>query len=211
MGKDLVYRGAKTVGNRIRNRALVGAAVGAGGSMVQQKMKGEDISLGRAAKGGLLGAGVGAALGTSAGARGFRRLTSPASTPNLSFGKAVNPAGWSKAAPDITTKLPSGGSIVTKGRSAFGAMSPLDKGFLGYSALSTAKDLNNPESKGHRGEIVGGALGNAGAMLTGGRWKGLRAGRKGSLVKSIGLYTGGSMAGSTIGKSFDRSQEVSGA
>lgn len=210
LGKDLVYRGASTVGNRIQSRALWGAAIGSGGSMLQQKLRGEDVDFGRAAKGGLIGAGVGAALGTSAGARGLRRLTSPASTPNLDFGKSVNPMGWFKKAPDITTKLKGGGSIVSKGRTAFGAMSPLDKGFLGYSALSTAKDLSNPESKGHRGEIVGSALGNAGAMLAGGRWAGLRGGRKGSLMKSIGLYTGGGMAGSAIGKSFDRPQEVPG-
>lgn len=211
LGKDLVNRGATSVGNRIRNRALIGAAVGAGGSMVQQKMKGEDVSVGRAVAGGALGAGVGAALGTTAGARGFRRLTSPASTPNLNFAKSVNPMGWAKKAPDVTTKLTGGRSIVTKGRTAFGAMSPIDKGFLGLSAVDALRASTDKKHEGHRGEAIGGAVGNAAAMMAGSRWAGLRSGRKGSLMKSVGLYTGGSMAGARIGKAFDRPQEVQGA
>lgn len=215
--RQLVNKGTEKVRGRMMRRGLWGAGIGAGGSMLQQKMRGEDVDLGRAAMGGVMGGAIGAAAGTTVGARSLRRLTAPKTTPNMSFGDAVNPAKWLKRSPNVMTgaagsKNFAPGSVATKGHTAFGNMSPLDKGFLGLNAYQGAKAMTDPEQRGHRGETIGGLAGMSGAMLTGSRWGGLRSGSGAmkSIGKSLGLYMGADFAGRQIGKRFDKPEGAPG-
>jgi hypothetical protein len=204
VGKQLAGGASKAVGKRMMRRGLWGAGIGAAGSMVQQKMRGEDISVGRAAAGAAIGGGIGALAGTTAGAKGFRKLTRPASTQHQSFKESINPGNWFKKSPNISTPRPGGGHIVTKGRTAIGNLSPLEKGFLGVNAVGTAKQLHDPESKGHRGQILGSSAGLTAATLAGSRWGAMRRGGFGNTVKGLGLFAGADAAGSAAGKAIDK-------
>lgn len=198
-------KGQAMVRDRMIRRGLTGAAIGAGGSVVKDKLQHKDVSLGRAAIGGALGGGLGVAAGTTMGARGLRRLTAPHATPNMNLAGAANPLN---KAPDVISQFPGRPGILSKGRSAFGNLSPLDKGFLGLSAVQAAGSITKPEHEGHRGEGVGSAVGMSAATLAGSRWKGLShrggGGALGGFGKSIGLYMGGEYAGKSIGRLFDR-------
>jgi hypothetical protein len=195
------------VAKRMVTRSLVGAGIGAGTSMIGDKLRGEEISGSKAVGRGLLGAGIGAVAGTTMGKRLIRRGTAPHSTPSLSFGQAVNPMNWGKAM---------GGSKFTKPTTAWGALGPLEKGFVALSGVDAAKAMIKPDE--HSGERIGGAVGNAAAMLSAGRWKGVRrpwpgGSGLGATARSMGLYAGGDIAGRTIGHQFDKmrkpKQEVS--
>jgi len=213
MGKQILDGGSRAAVKRIKSRALWGAGIGAGGSMLQQKLRGEDVSAGRAIAGGAMGAGVGALAGTTVGAKSLRWFSRPKATPRQSFGEAINPVGWFKKTKDIeakASKIPTNsknfpvGQTVTKGRTAWGNLSPLDKGFLGFNAVSTAKQLHDPGSEGHRGEILGGSLAMTGATLTGSRWGAMRHGGLGNTAKSLGLYIGSGAVGTHVGRMVDK-------
>jgi len=204
VGKQLAGGASKSVGKRMMTRGLWGAGIGAGGSMLQQKMRGEDISVGHAAAGAAIGGGIGALSGTSAGAKGFRKLTRPETTQHQSFKESINPGNWFKKSPNISTPRPGGRHIVTKGRTAFGNLSPLEKGFLGANAVTTAKQMKDPESKGHRGEILGSSAGMTAATLAGSRWGAMRRGGFGNTMKGFGLFAASGAAGSAAGKAIDK-------
>ena len=186
------------VKSRMLTRGAIGAAVGAGTSMIGDKLRGEEVSGSKAVGRGLLGAGIGVAAGTTMGKRIIRRATAPHSSPSLSLGQAANPMNWGKAM---------GGTKVTKPTSAWGAMSPLEKGFTVMNGASAAHAIIKPDE--HSAERVGGAVGNTAAMLTAGRWRGVRRNWPGGgsiapMAKSIGLYTGGDMAGKLVGRQIDK-------
>lgn len=204
---------AKTVGGRMARRGMIGAAIGAGGSMLRDKAQGNDVSLGRAAVGGALGGAIGAASGTTMGKRMTRRLTNTVSTPNMSLGQAANPMRWGKGVPGKPISLPAGNGhlgmsvLPGKARSAFGNMSVLDKAMTVQTGYEGVKALTSKEYEGHRAEGVGSALGQGAALMTGARWGGMRKGRSsalGHLGRTTGLYLGAGMGGSMIGRQVDK-------
>lgn len=207
---------ATKVRNRMLRRGAAGVAIGAGTSMLGDKMRGEDVDVGKAFRRGLLGGAVGGALGTTGGARMLQKATANRSTPNMGFAAAANPAGWLSKSKDVTTKLTGGRSITTAGRSAWGNMSLLDKAFTAQGVYDSGKALVDKEHEGRRMEGFLGGIGSAGAMLTASRWRGMRSargtgagtyGRSGTLAhigKTTALYTLPGMAGSMVGKQIDR-------
>lgn len=187
------------VGSRIMKRGLIGAGVGAGTSMLGDKLRGEDINVGKALTHGAVGGAVGAAAGTTVGKRFIRRVLQPHSSPSLSFSQAANPMNFGKAM----------GNGMSRPMTAWGNLSPLEKGFTAMSAYDAGKAIVHPDE--HTGEHVGGAAGNIGAMMVGSRWKGMRrawspkgGGMFGSTVRSMGLLTAGDVAGRAVGRQADK-------
>lgn len=199
---------AKTVGSRMLTRGLVGAGIGAGGSMLRDKAEGKDVSVGRALGGAAIGGGVGAALGTTMGKRIGRSILSPGKTPSMSLGQAANPMRWGKGeATQIASRVGTRAPITAGGRSAFGNMSVLDKAMTLQSGYEGAKALTSDEYQGHRAEGVFSAVGQGAAMMTGARWAGMRKGTgstMGHLGRTIGLYLSAGMGGSMLGRAIDK-------
>lgn len=193
-GGNAITRGR--VAGRMTRRAIGVGALGAGTSALGDKLRGEDVNWGKALTRGAVGAGLGAAWGTSVGTRSVRRVLHPHRSPGLSFSQAANPRNWSK---------PVGG-----GRTAWGNLAPLEKGFAAYSGYDAAKAIVNPTED--SAERVGGAIGNTGAMLIGSRWRGMRStwapgkGKSwlGSAARSMALLTAGDVAGRAAGKKVDK-------
>lgn len=184
-----------TIGRRVITRGLVGSAAGAGGSVIADKVQGRDVNVGRAVALGAAGGVLGAAAGTTSGKRLLRRSLSSKRTPDLSFKDSVK---------GLSSRRGLGAAAKN--------LSPFDKAYLGYSAASTVKDIASPESEGNRGRIIGSAAGDAGALLTASRWKGLRSGGRGgalgSVARSVALFSGASAAGGAIGSRFDRKPKI---
>lgn len=188
----------KTVGSRMLTRGLVGAGVGAGASVLRDKARGEEVSGGRAVGGAILGGAVGGALGTTMGKRLGRGVMNPVSTPTMKLRDAANPMKWWK---------PNAGPGISRGRSAFGNMSLLDKALTVQTVHEGAKALTSDEYQGHRAEGVLSAVGQGAAMMTGARWAGMRKGKGsaiGHLGRTTGLYLGAGIGGSMLGKAIDR-------
>lgn len=190
----------KGVGSRIMTRGLAGAGIGAGTSVLGDKLRGEDVNVGKALTRGAIGGGIGAVAGTTVGKRFVRRVLQPHSSPSLSFRQAANPMNFGKAM---------GGAGVSRPTTAWQAMSPLDKGFVAMSGYSGAKAIVKPDE--HSGENLGGAAGNIGAMAIGSRWKGMRrtwkpggGGMFGSAARSMGLLMAGDIAGRSAGRQADK-------
>lgn len=189
----------KGVGSRIMKRGLIGAGVGAGTSMIGDKLRGEDVNVGKAITHGAISGTLGAAAGTTVGKRFIRRVMQPHSSPGLSFSEAANPMNFGKAM----------GKGMSRPMTAWGNLSPLEKGFTALSAYDAGKAIVHPDE--HTGEHVGGAAGNIGAMMVGSRWKGMRrawkpggGGMFGSTVRSMGLLTAGDVAGRAVGRQGDK-------
>lgn len=196
---------AATRSKRILKHGLVGAAVGTGGSVLRDKAQGRDVSVGRAMAAGFGGAALGGLSGTTAGRRLSRRALSSRKTPDLSLRESARSL------------------VQPKGiRSAVKNMAPLEKAFLGVTAYDTAKQLSNPDTKGQRGKVIGSALGDAGALLTMSRWKGMRrivggpkgtygaraGGSLGAAARGIGFYGAATSAGGYLGSRFDKKTRV---
>lgn len=212
--------GQSAATNKVRNRMLrrgaLGAAIGAGGSMVGDKLRGEDVDVGKALRRGLLGGAVGGALGTTGGARMLQKATSARSTPNMGLGQAANPLNWFAKSKDVTTKLTGGRSVTTAGRTAWGNLSPLDKAFVAQGTYEAGKSLVDKEHEGRRMEGFLGGIGSAGAMMTASRWKGMRSARGvgngqysrggtlGHMARTTALYVAPGMAGAAVGKQIDK-------
>lgn len=196
----------KGVAYRIAKRGLIGAGVGAGTSALGDKLRGEDVNVGKALTHGAIGGAIGAAAGTTVGKRFVRRVLQPHSSPSLSFSQAANPMNFGKA---MSGQKAIAGAARTRPTTAFGAMSPLEKGFAAMSAYDAGKAIVHPDE--HSGEHIGGAVGNVGSMMIGSRWKGMRrswspkgGGMFGSTVRSMGLLTAGDVVGRAAGRQADK-------
>lgn len=189
-------KGLKAVRNRMLTRGAIGATVGVGHEAVSSKLQGRDFSLGKAIAKGTAGAAVGAALGTTVGRRAARRLYQPRRTP------AQTLKGTIKEGPGV--------GILETQRRNFANMSPLEKGYLGMTAIDAGHAAFGKNEKGDRGARLGGAVGESAAMLMGARWMGTRnlskgwKGTAGSLARQGALFGGASIAGSALGSLADR-------
>lgn len=215
-GTPLVNRAANKVRNRILTRGGIGVAVGAGSSMIGDKLRGEDINWGKAIGRGALGGAVGGVLGTTAGARGLRKAMSAKSTPNMGFKDSMNPAKWLQKSPDTVTKLKGGRKIVSQGRTAWGNLGVLDKAMVAQSGYESTKALVDKEHEGRRMEGFLGGIASGGAIMGTSRWKGMRnvsrvgtsgyrkGGVGGHLLRTGGVYAGAGIGGSMLGRGLDR-------
>lgn len=189
--RQLQDKGRTSVRNRMLVRGGVGAAVGVGHEALSSRGEGKSFSFTDAAVKGLVGGTIGAAAGTTMGKRMLRRTWQAKKTPSLGIGQTVKQPGK---------------TFLQTQKANFKNLSPLEKGYAAMTAadVGTAAVDSNPD--GDRGARIGGALGEAGGLLVGSRWRGARrlgsSGRKGSLgamARTGGLFVGTSVAGSAIG------------
>lgn len=186
-------KGKHRVAKRMAVRGGVGAAAGVGQEALSAKSEGRDFSVGRAIGKGMVGATVGAAAGTTMGKRMLRRTWQNKTTPTASIGQTIKAPGKSIASTQVAN---------------FKNLSPLEKGYSAMTAYDVGSAAVGSNPNGDRGARMGGALGEAGALLVGGRWKGMRRPRGGSVMGSLGrqaaLFGGTSVAGSAIGGLADK-------
>lgn len=195
--------GMHKVRNRMVRRAVGTGVAGAGGSAVSDKMQGKKVNVSKAIGYGFAGAALGAVAGTTSGKRTIRRAFSPQKTQTLTAGQAakslVTPAGM---------------------RANIKNMGVAEKGFLGLTAYDTAKQMTDPNMKGQRGRSVGAGIGETAALLGTSRWRGMRrlmgrtgirgasGGGGGAMIRSVGVYMGGTTLGGHVGSRFDKGSKI---
>ena len=188
-GTGKLPRAPLDIRKRMATRGSIGAAAGVGQEFLASRSNDREFSFGAAAGKGLLGGTIGAALGTSAGKRTLRRAISPRSTPKLSLREAAKPGAQLANLKNL---------------------SPLEKGYIGFTGVDLATASLDKNPAGDRGARIGGSLGEAGGLLLGSRWKGIRRlskgmkGTAGSIARQGALFAGASMGGSALGSAFDQ-------
>jgi hypothetical protein len=195
--------GMHKVRSRMLRRAVGTGVAGAGVSAISDKMKGKDVSIGKAIGAGFAGAALGAAAGTTGGKRMIRRAFSARKTQTLTAGQAAK-------------------SLVTPSglRANIKNIGVAEKGFLGLTAYDTAKQMTDPSMKGQRGRALGSGIGETAAMLGTARWRGMRrlmgrtgirgaaGGGGGAAIRGVGAYMGGTTLGGHVGSRFDKGRKI---